>query len=400
MTVSLPSAPEGEDRMTSFTPVQAAAMRRALRVAASPDAPPGPNPRVGCVILSADGDVLAEGHHRGAGTAHAEVDALANLAAAGASAQGATAVVTLEPCNHQGRTGPCVQALLAAGVAEVIYAQDDPTEQAGGGAATLEAAGVRVRCGLCAQDAACLNRPWLLAVTRGRPMVTWKLAATLDGRIAAADGTSQWITPVAARRDAHRLRRQCDAIMVGTGTALADDPALTVRDETGEPAPAHLQPLRVVVGSRRLPPTSRVLADDHHLLLPDHDPRAVLAVLAEREIRHVLLEGGPTLATAFLRAGLVDEVVAYTAPALLGAGPAALADFGATTITDALRLRNSRVEVLGSGDELAVRVSGDLGADDIRPDAPAVLRPRHRAQRPDPRDRTRPPAHRHIEERH
>ena len=386
--------------MTSFTPVQAAAMRRALRVAASPDAPPGPNPRVGCVILSADGDVLAEGHHRGAGTAHAEVDALANLAAAGASAQGATVLVTLEPCNHQGRTGPCVQALLAAGVAEVIYAQDDPTEQAGGGAATLEAAGVRVRRGLCAQDAARLNRPWLLAVTRGRPMVTWKLAATLDGRIAAADGTSQWITPVAARRDAHRLRRQCDAIMVGTGTALADDPALTVRDETGEPAPAHLQPLRVVVGSRRLPPTSRVLADDHHLLLPDHDPRAVLAVLAEREIRHVLLEGGPTLATAFLRAGLVDEVVAYTAPALLGAGPAALADFGATTITDALRLRNPRVEVLGSGDQLAVRVSGDLGADDIRPDAPAVLRPRHRAQRPDPRDRTRPPAHRHIEERH
>ena len=400
MTVSLPSAPEGEDRMTSFTTVQAATMRRALRAAASPDAPSGPNPRVGCVILSADGDVLAEGHHRGAGTAHAEVDALANLAAAGASAQGATVLVTLEPCNHQGRTGPCVQALLAAGVAEVIYAQDDPTEQAGGGAATLEAAGVRVRRGLCAQDAARLNRPWLLAVTRGRPMVTWKLAATLDGRIAAADGTSQWITPVAARRDAHRLRRQCDAIMVGTGTALADDPALTVRDETGEPAPAHLQPLRVVVGSRRLPPTSRVLADDHHLLLPDHDPRAVLAVLAEREIRHVLLEGGPTLATAFLRAGLVDEVVAYTAPALLGAGPAALADFGATTITDALRLRNPRVEVLGSGDELAVRVSGDLGADGIRPDAPAVLRPRHRAQRPDPRDRTRPPAHRHIEERH
>ena len=400
MTVSLPSAPEGEDRMTSFTTVQTAAMQRALRAAASPDAPPGPNPRVGCVILSADGDVLAEGHHRGAGTAHAEVDALANLAAAGASAQGATVLVTLEPCNHQGRTGPCVQALLAAGVAEVIYAQDDPTEQAGGGAATLEAAGVRVRRGLCAQDAARLNRPWLLAVTRGRPMVTWKLAATLDGRIAAADGTSQWITPVAARRDAHRLRRQCDAIMVGTGTALADDPALTVRDETGEPAPAHLQPLRVVVGSRRLPPTSRVLADDHHLLLPDHDPRAVLAVLAEREIRHVLLEGGPTLATAFLRAGLVDEVVAYTAPALLGAGPAALADFGATTITDALRLRNPRVEVLGSGDELAVRVSGDLGADGIRPDAPAVLRPRHRAQRPDPRDRTRPPAHRHIEERH
>ena len=386
--------------MTSFTPVQTAAMRRALRAAASPDAPPGPNPRVGCVILSVDGDVLTEGHHRGAGTAHAEVDALANLAAAGASAQGATAVVTLEPCNHEGRTGPCVQALLAAGVAEVIYAQDDPTEQAGGGAATLEAAGVRVRRGLCSQDAARLNRPWLLAVTRGRPMVTWKLAATLDGRIAADDGTSRWITPTAARRDAHHLRRQCDAIMVGTGTALADDPALTVRDETGEPAPAHLQPLRVVVGSRCLPPTSRVFADNRYLLLPDHDPRTVLAVLAEREVRHVLLEGGPTLATAFLRAGVVDEVVAYTAPALLGAGPAAVADFGATTITDALRLRHPRVEVLGAGDGLAIRLSGDLGADDdARPDAPPGPRPRH-SQRPDHRDRTHPPIRPHTEESH
>ncbi len=367
MAVSLPSAPEGEDRMTSFTTVQTAAMQRALRAAASPDAPPGPNPRVGCVILSADGDVLAEGHHRGTGTAHAEVDALANLATTGASARGASVLVTLEPCNHQGRTGPCVQALLDAGVAEVIYAQDDPTEQAGGGAAALEAAGVRVRRGLCAQEAACLNRPWLLAVTRGRPMVTWKLAATLDGRIAAADGTSQWITPVAARHDAHRLRRQCDAIMVGTGTALADDPALTVRDEAGQPAPAHLQPLRVVVGSRSLPPTSRVLADDRYLLLPDHDPRAVLTVLAEREIRHVLLEGGPTLATAFLRAGLVDQVVAYTAPALLGTGPAALADFGAATITDALRLSHPRVEVLGADDELAVRLCGDLESNDVPP---------------------------------
>ena len=367
MAVSLPSAPEGEDRMTSFTTVQTAAMQRALRAAASPDAPPGPNPRVGCVILSADGDVLAEGHHRGTGTAHAEVDALANLATTGASARGASVLVTLEPCNHQGRTGPCVQALLDAGVAEVIYAQDDPTEQAGGGAAALEAAGVRVRRGLCAQEAARLNRPWLLAVTRGRPMVTWKLAATLDGRIAAADGTSQWITPVAARHDAHRLRRQCDAIMVGTGTALADDPALTVRDEAGQPAPAHLQPLRVVVGSRSLPPASRVLADDHYLLLPDHDPRAVLTVLAEREIRHVLLEGGPTLATAFLRAGLVDQVVAYTAPALLGTGPAALADFGAATITDALRLSHPRVEVLGADDELAVRLCGDLESNDVPP---------------------------------
>ena len=142
-----------------------------------------------------------------------------------------------------------------------------------------------------------------------------------------------------------------------------------------------------------------MLADDHYLLLPDHDPRAVLAVLAEREIRHVLLEGGPTLATAFLRAGLVDQVVAYTAPALLGAGAAALADFGAATITDALRLRHPRVEVLGAGDGLAIRLSGDLRADDAHPDAPPGPRPRH-SQRPDHRDRAHPPIRPHTEESH
>lgn len=345
--------------MTSFTPAETAAMHRAVVIAASPDAPAGPNPRVGCVILSPDGHVLAEGYHRGAGTAHAEVDALANLAAAGISAHGTTAVVTLEPCNHQGRTGPCAQALLDAGVADVVYAQDDPTAQARGGAAALAAAGVRVRRGLCAEQAARLNRPWLLAVTTGRPMVTWKLAATLDGRVAAADTTSRWITPPAARHDAHRLRRDCDAIMVGTGTVLADDPALTIRDEAGRSAPARLQPLRVVVGSRPIPPTAQVLADANHLLLPDHDPHAVLAALASREIRHVLLEGGPTLAAAFLRAGVVDEVVAYVAPALLGAGPAAVADFGVSTIADALRLHHPHVVVLGEGDNLAIRLTGD-----------------------------------------
>ena len=143
-----------------------------------------------------------------------------------------------------------------------------------------------------------------------------------------------------------------------------------------------------------------MFADDHYLLLPDHDPRAVLAVLAEREIRHVLLEGGPTLATAFLRAGVVDEVVTYMAPALLGSGPAAVADFGATTIADTLRLRHPRVEVLGAGDGLAVRLSGDLGADDVHADAPADPRPRHSTQRPDHRESTCPPIRRHTEESH
>ena len=176
--------------MTSFTTVQTAAMQRALRAAASPDAPPGPNPRVGCVILSADGDVLAEGHHRGAGTAHAEVDALANLAATGASARGASVLVTLEPCNHQGRTGPCVQALLDAGVAEVIYAQDDPTEQAGGGAAALEEMTLFQRhCALPLRRSSRLTDQLVLspsqAAWRGRPVSTRKVCSSSHRRPSA-----------------------------------------------------------------------------------------------------------------------------------------------------------------------------------------------------------------------
>lgn len=345
--------------MTAFTPAETAAMRRALDIAADPDVPAGPNPRVGCVLLSPDGRVVGEGHHRGAGTAHAEVDA---LHAAGTDARGATAVVTLEPCDHRGRTGPCTRALLEAGVAEVVYAQTDPNPTAAGGGRRLRDAGVRVRSGLCAHQAEELNRAWTFAVTHGRPMVTWKTAATLDGRIAAADSTSRWITPAAARRDGHLLRRRCDAIMVGTGTALADDPALTARDDDGRPLPARLQPLRVVVGTRSLPRDAAVFADDHHLLVADHDPHEVLAALALREIRHVLLEGGPTLATAFLAHGLVDEVVAYVAPTLLGAGPAAVGDFGVHTVSRATRLTGPRIDVLGEGDDVAVRIVGGVPA--------------------------------------
>ena len=205
-----PPEPGGKDPMALFTAAETAAMRRALRLAASPDAPPGPNPRVGCVIVSAEGRILAEGHHRGAGTAHAEVDALTR---AGERARGAVAVITLEPCDHRGRTGPCTRALLDAGIAEVVYAQDDPNPLAAGGAARLRKAGVRVRSGLCRREAERLNRAWTFAVTRGRPLVTWKLAASLDGRVAAADSTSRWITPSVARRDAHSLRRECDAII-------------------------------------------------------------------------------------------------------------------------------------------------------------------------------------------
>lgn len=319
-------------------------MRRAIDLAASPDAPLHPNPRVGCVLLSTDGSTLAEGHHRGAGTPHAEADA---LAAAGERARGATAVVTLEPCAHTGRTPPCADALVDAGVARVVFAQADPSTAAAGGSERLHAAGVSVESGLMSDEAVRLNPYWTFAVTRGRPFVTWKFAATLDGRSAASDGSSRWITSVAARRDVHRLRAECDAVVVGTGTVLTDDPQLTVRPD-GAPLPADRQPLRVVVGRSEIPARARVLDESApSVQLRTHDVAETLADLHRRERRHVWLEGGPTLAGAFWRTGLVDEVVAYLAPVLLGSGRHALGDSGVSTIDDALRLRVSDLSVVG-----------------------------------------------------
>lgn len=292
------------------------AMREAIALAQSPDAPYGENPRVGCVLVAADGTVVGRGHHRGAGTEHAEVDALRD---AGPAARGATAVVTLEPCRHTGRTGPCTQALLDGGVTRVVYGQSDPTPTAGGGGAELRVAGVDVVPGVLVSEAEALNVEWTFAVTHGRPFVTWKAAVSLDGRVAGADGGPTAITGPAARRDVHELRARVGAIVVGTGTALADDPALTVRLPVPLPGPP---PLRVVVGRRPLPPTATLLDSAAPTLqVPTHDPHEVLTALYARGVRHVLLEGGPTLAAAFCGAGLVDRIELYVAPLLLGAGP-------------------------------------------------------------------------------
>ena len=332
--------------------VEREAMLRAIALAQSADIPDGPNPRVGCVLIDAEGRIVGEGVHRGAGTAHAEVDALVQ---AGAAAQGATAIVTLEPCNHTGRTGPCSEALLAAGIARVVYAQADPHALAAGGAERLRSAGIDVEGGLLAQESAALNEAWTHAVTTGRPFVTWKVAATLDGRVAAADGTSRWITGEAARAEVHLWRRRCDAIAVGTGTALADDPQLTARDATG--ALVEHQPLRIVVGLSDIPASARVLdASAPSLHLRTRDPAEVLATLAQFEVRHLLLEGGPRLAAAFLAAGLVDEVVWYVAPVLLGAGSTAVADWGITTLGEGVRLRDVRVEQVGEDARISGRI--------------------------------------------
>ena len=322
-----------------------AAMRRAIEIAASPGVPLGPNPRVGCVLIATDGSAVAEGFHAGAGSPHAEV---ASLRAAGPAARGCTAVISLEPCNHTGRTGPCSEALVEAGVTRVVFAQADPSPAACGGAARLVEAGIDVDGGVLAEEAGAINPRWSFATRHRRPFVTWKFAATLDGRSAAADGSSRWITCPAARRDVHRRRADCDAVVVGTGTVLADDPQLSARPDDVL-RPPERQPLRVVVGHSDLPPTARVFDDCAGTLrLRTHDVRAVLEQLWRRDRRHVWLEGGPTLAGAFWRAGVVDEVVGYVAPVLLGAGRNALGDTGIASIDQALRLRVCDVARIGS----------------------------------------------------
>lgn len=336
----------------AFTAAEHDAMRRALVLAATPGVPMvADTRRVGCVLLADDGSTVAEGHHRGPGTLHAEADALAQ---AGDAARGTTAVVTLEPCNHTGRTGPCTEALVAAGVRRVVYAEADANPVAAGGRARLEAAGIEVGQGLLAAEAAALAEVYRTAQREQRPFVTWKFATTLDGRSAAADGTSRWVSSAAARRDTHRLRSMCDTMLVGTHTIAVDDPLLTVRD--ADDRPVGVQPLRVVMGERDLPATKRFFnADAESLHLRTRDPHVALAELWSRGRQHVFLEGGPTLAAAFVTAGLVDEIVVYVAPMLLGAGRSAVADLGISTIASALRPTVTDVTVLPDDPEANVR---------------------------------------------
>jgi diaminohydroxyphosphoribosylaminopyrimidine deaminase / 5-amino-6-(5-phosphoribosylamino)uracil reductase len=344
------------------------ALRRAVELSRAVLGTTSPNPPVGAVVLDPAGEVVGEGATSPPGGPHAEVVA---LRAAGDRARGGTAVVTLEPCRHTGRTGPCTTALLGAGVARVVFACADPGAEAGGGAQVLRDAGVEVEQALADEVALGPIEAWLTAQRLGRPFVTWKYAATLDGRSAAADGTSRWITGEASRADVHRLRGEVDAVVAGVGTVLADDPLLTVR-----PDPGH-QPLRVVVDSTgRTPLTARALSGPRpavvatrsdvdpvypdQLHLPgDDDGRvdllALLTALAGREVVSVLLEGGPRLAGAFVAQGLVDRVVGYVAPALLGDGPAALAAAGAGTITAAHRLRLDDVTRTGEDVRLTMR---------------------------------------------
>ncbi|GAB3600443.1 bifunctional diaminohydroxyphosphoribosylaminopyrimidine deaminase/5-amino-6-(5-phosphoribosylamino)uracil reductase RibD [Microbacterium tumbae] len=316
----------------AVTEAESRAMSRAIELATR--GPRGVNPQVGAVILSPAGEIIAEGWHRGSGTPHAEVDALSKLPHDGAL--GATAVVTLEPCNHTGRTGPCAVALIEAGVSRVVYALDDPVASHGGGGDRLRAAGVSVESGEQAESARGVIADWLAVQRLGRPHVTVKWAQSLDGRAAADDGTSQWITGPAARADVHRRRAASDAVVVGTGTVLADDPALTARagDEL-----LPRQPIPVVIGSRGVPVDAALRRHPRELLHYDtRDLEAVVADLGSRGVQRVFVEGGPTLASAFLAAGLADEILAYIAPVLLGGRRLAVTDVGVATIAAARRL--------------------------------------------------------------
>ena len=324
------------------------AMRRALELAARGPAT-GENPQVGCVLLDSNGRVAAEGWHRGVGTPHAEVDAMNHLATLDGrpDASGLTAVVTLEPCNHTGHTGPCAEALIAANIAEVFYAVADPSPLAGGGARRLAEAGIPTSNGVLGVEAEEFQHKWLTAAKLRRPYVTVKWASTLDGRAAASDGSSQWITGTAARQRVHEQREASDAILVGTGTVLADDPSLTARGDAGELMP-H-QPVPVVVGERSVPTTAKLRQHPAGLIeTGSRDLSEVLQLLFQRGIRRVYVEGGPTLASAFVAADLVDEYAIYLALKLLGGDKLALGDIGITDMGGIKNLEVRSIEQLGN----------------------------------------------------
>lgn len=330
---------------------ETAAMRRALELAAQGPVTGG-NPQVGCVLLDDDGRIAAEGRHRGAGTPHAEVDALSKLPEGGA--RGLTAVVSLEPCDHWGRTGPCSEALISAGVRRVVFAVADPGARSSGGAERLRGAGVEVEQGLLADEAERLLEPWLASVRRGRPWVTVKWASTLDGRAAAADGSSQWITGTAARQRVHEERAASDAILVGIGTVLADDPGLTARGDAGELL-SH-QPIPVVVGERPVPADAALRQHPAGLVeTGTRDLGAVLADLNDRGLRRVYVEGGPTVVSAIVAAGLADVYSLYLAPALLGGDRLAIGELGIPSMQGIRRLRLEGVERLGDDLHLTAR---------------------------------------------
>ena len=305
---------------------------------------PTPNPRVGCRIVDKEGVLISQGIHERSGGEHAEVIA---LKAAGERARGATAIVTLEPCNHFGKTPPCVDALIAAGVARVVFGSGDPNPKAAGGAEKLREAGIEVVGYVRDFEADAIIEPWWFAHNHQRPFVTLKIAATLDGFVAAHDGSSRWITGEMARIQVHQLRARVDAVAVGAATAVTDDPLLDVRLEGEWP-----QPMRFVLGARDLPP----LRMKDAIQLRTHDPLEALEEMYRLGVRHVMIEGGATIAATYISAGLVDQLLWFTAPKLLGNGVNAVAELGITNINDAIECNLLKVQQFGQDVMLDLRL--------------------------------------------
>ena len=297
-----------------------------------------PNPIVGALVVDKSGSIIGEGFH--AGTKHAEVLA---LEATKVSLKDCTLYVSLEPCNHYGKTPPCTKVIIDSGIGRVVYAMADPNPIATGGAQVLREAGIEVIKDLCALEAAQANRAWLHKISTGRPYFIWKIASTIDGFTAAFDGTSQWISGVAARADGHLLRAQSDAILIGTGTAIVDNPTLLphlINDDR--------RAVRYVMGRRNLPAQSQLLSDGHTTrLITSHSFAELLDNLNELGANQVLVESGSILGTALMNEGLIDEIVLYQCPSIIGSGSRAIGELGIYTLSAALTWRFTNVELIG-----------------------------------------------------
>ena len=319
-------------------------MRRADQLSKLGLGKTAPNPIVGALVVGNQGELISEGfHHREDGGKHAEVAA---LQAAGAKASGATLILTLEPCNHYGKTPPCTEAIVASGIKKVVFAVSDPNPKAAGGADALKRAGIEVEGGLLADEVSFTNRAWLTKINRSRPYITLKVATSLDGKVAASDGSSKWITNELSRLDVHRLRSECDAIVTGTGTVISDNPAMTVRGVDRNNF--EFKPTRIVMGKRAIPAGSKILDESASTVhIESHNLSSLLELAEEKGWNRILVEAGPKLTSAFLKAELFDELFIYQAPTLLGGNFDFVGDFEVRNIQERLDLELHSSDVIG-----------------------------------------------------
>ena len=314
-----------------------AAMARAIDFARLGLGNTYPNPIVGAVITNATGEFISDGFHQGGD--HAEVIAINTAKEIPA---GSILYVTLEPCNHHGKTPPCVDAIIKSGIKKVVYAVSDPNPIAAGGAERLRAAGIEVQSGIGEVQAQLENRAWHTKMELGRPRITWKIAATMDGKVAASDGSSKWITGELARTNVAQMRSQADAIVTSTATVIADDPLMTSKG-------FGKNPVRIVMGTTEIKSGAQIMdGSAETIFIKSHGFKDLIALANERGFNQLLIESGPTFGTALLREDLIDEIVLFQAPTLFGSGTAAVGDLGITSISGRLDFEISEVEMIGS----------------------------------------------------